>query len=107
MSNKLLSLKSLKYIGVAIAICVPISVLIAIPILLLTERFTNVYDKWTHDLAQLKKVHEIGKPSGVLSFLPKQKTCPKSQNLLVQHNVPFRPTRRKKGCTYIEMRYPG
>lgn len=69
------------------------------------EPFSNRYSTWSKELKTLKDKFQLGMPSGVLKFLPKQSTCPSNQNLFVQPNVTFRPTRRKKGCTYIDMQY--
>ena len=72
------------------------------------ENFTiPMYNDWDIQLEKMKKNNEIGDPSGVLSFLPNQKVCPDlDKNLLVQNNVPFRPTPIGTGCTYIQKRYP-
>jgi hypothetical protein len=69
------------------------------------EPFSNRYSTWSKELKTLKDKFQLGMPSGVLKFLPKQSTCPSNQNLFVQPNVTFRPTRRKRGCTYVEMQY--
>ena len=71
------------------------------------EDFAGVYDHWSKELQELKEKHQIGKPSGLLSYIPRQTSCHSSSNLFVQPNVTFRPHRRKNGCTFIDMKYPG
>ncbi len=75
----------------------------------ITDHFTNVYTNWSKQLEDMKKTHQIGAPSGLLKYLPNQTECSSSQgpNLLVQSDVAFKPHRRKNGCTYIDLKYPG
>lgn len=71
------------------------------------EDFAGVYEHWSKELQEMKEKHQIGKPSGLLSYIPRQTSCHSSSNLFVQPNVTFRPQRRKNGCTFIDMKYPG
>lgn len=65
------------------------------------------YNEWEDQLDALKTRFEIGKPNGVLSYLPEQTSCKTNSNLLVQGNVAFKPNRHETGCTYVDSRYPG
>ena len=72
------------------------------------SKFTNtMYKDWDKQLESMKKNFGIGRPTGVLSYIPNQNNCNVKSNLLVQSNVAFKPTRHGSGCTYINMRYPG
>ena len=79
----------------------------------IAESFTNVYTNWSNQLKDMKKTHQIGAPSGLLKYrpqrLPSGEPCSSadSGNLLVQPDVAFKPHRRRDGCTYIDLKYPG
>lgn len=68
---------------------------------------TNVYRYWSKKLKNLKDTHQLGKPNGVLEYIPDQNSCETSSNLLPQPDIAFKPTQRLNGCTYLDMRYPG
>lgn len=70
------------------------------------DYFKNLYSNWEKQLDSIKKTHNIGEPTGVLSYKPEQLNCETSQNLLVQSNVAFKPVKRAQGCTYIDKRWP-
>lgn len=72
----------------------------------LPEEFTNMYSNWEQQLKTIKKTHNIGEPTGVLSYKPDQVSCDTAQNLLVQSNVAFKPVKHSKGCTYVDKRWP-
>lgn len=69
--------------------------------------FSDVYNEYEQTLNELKESHDIGEPSGVLSYLPDQDECDAGANAVVQDKVAFRPSRHRSGCTYIDKRYPG
>lgn len=72
----------------------------------ITDHFTNVYTNWSKQLEEMKKTHQIGTPSGILKYSVSE--CSGSgPNLLVQSDVAFKPHRRKNGCTYVDLKYPG
>lgn len=65
------------------------------------------YENVDNGLMYLEENNQIGKPTGVLDYLPNQSSCDTPYNLLVQPDVAFKPTRRGTGCTYVQLRYPG
>jgi hypothetical protein len=71
------------------------------------SNFTNItgYQNWENQLQDMKKNFDIGKQSGVLKYIPDQKSCITASNLLVQHNVAFKPTKLNDGCSYVSLRY--
>lgn len=80
----------------------------------ITDHFTNVYTNWSNQLKDMKKTHQIGAPSGLLKYhsAPRsggEEPCSSadSGNLLVQPDVAFKPHKRRDGCTYIDLKYPG
>lgn len=77
-----------------------------------TDDFSNdfsneMYSKYETNLDDIKKNFEIGAPSGVLSYNPKDKSCEaeNDENELVQSNVAFKSVKHRDGCTFVEKKY--
>lgn len=76
----------------------------------LKEQFTppEKYNYWQKQLNYLYDKFQLGKPPGVLKFLPHQGSslCKSKTNLTIQDNVAFRPHKQGDGCMYVELRWP-
>lgn len=72
------------------------------------ECFGNdIYKEWSQKLEEMKLHSEIGSPPGILKLNKDSPECNTEQNIMIQSNVAFRPTRSgEKGCTYIEKVWP-
>ena len=84
-----------------------IIILVAIVILIITGLCcSNKVDKFKNDIYSefSKKLSpRLGSPPGILTFNDDQEECKTDQNVMIQSNVAFRPTRfGKKGCTAIK-----
>lgn len=73
------------------------------------ESFGNgVYQEWSQKLEEMKLKSKIGEAPGVLRINKHSPECNTTQNIMIQSNVAFRPSKSgKDGCTYIDKVWPG
>lgn len=67
----------------------------------------NIYKEWSQKLEEMKLHSEIGSPPGILKLNRDSPECKTDQNIMIQSNVAFRPTKSgRSGCTFVEKVWP-